>query len=295
TIWTFSTFDVIYLLTGGGPGGSTRPFVVFAYEKAFQGWQFGPGAAVALMMVPILAIFIFFLARYMRRADQQVQVSGLDRFFEKYGKTLLYGGLILFAIMLFVLNSGMFIRAMAILAVVLGLGVGFGYLSAYLSDKGEARSRAQGKVRTQTMKERPNVLGRLPAWVALAILLFFVLAPFYWMIITAFKSELQVTSQQGSVFWPQPWTLGQFQKLTSEHPFWTWFRNSAIVAICTTLIAVTFAALAGYALARLRFRGAQGLTGVVLLTYLVPGALLFIPLYQILSRLHLINTLGSLI
>ncbi len=115
------------------------------------------------------------------------------------------------------------------------------------------------------------------------------------MIITAFKSELQVTSQQGNVFWPQPWTLGQFQKLTSEHPFWTWFRNSAIVAISATLFSVTFAALAGYALARLRFRGAQSLTGVVLLTYLVPSALLFIPLYQILSRLHLINTLGSLI
>ena len=47
TIWTFNTFDVIYLLTGGGPGGSTRPFVVFAYEKAIQGLQFGPGAAVA--------------------------------------------------------------------------------------------------------------------------------------------------------------------------------------------------------------------------------------------------------
>ena len=197
--------------------------------------------------------------------------------------------------MLFAINSGMFIRAAAILAVVIGLGYGFGYLSAWLTDRGEARSRAQGKVRTQTMKERPNILGRLPAWIALAILLFFVLAPFYWMIITAFKSELQVTSQQGNVFWPQPWTLGQFQKLTSEHPFWTWFRNSAIVAICTTLISVTFAALAGYALARLRFRGAQALTGIVLLTYLVPTALLFIPLYQILSRLHLINTLGSLI
>ncbi len=58
---------------------------------------------------------------------------------------------------------------------------------------------------------------------------------------------------------------------------------------------MTFASLAGYALARLRFRGAQALTGVVLLTYLVPSALLFIPLYQILSRFHLINTLGSLI
>ncbi|MGI8691051.1 MAG: ABC transporter permease subunit [Thermomicrobiales bacterium] len=295
TIWTFNTFDVIYLLTGGGPGGSTRPFVVFAYEKAIQGLQFGPGAAVALIMVPILAVFIFFLARFMRRSEQQVQESGLDRFFSRYGKTLLYVGIALFVVMLYAMNSGMFIRAAAIFLVVLGLGLGFGYLSSYLTDLGEARSRAQGKVRTQTMKERPNILGRLPAWVALAILLFFVLAPFYWMIITAFKSELQVTSQQGNVFWPHPWTFGQFQKLTSEHPFWTWFRNSAIVAICTTLISVTFAALAGYALARLRFRGAQGLTGIVLLTYLVPSALLFIPLYQILSKLHLINTLGSLI
>ena len=121
---------------------------------------------------------------------------------------LLYGGLVLFAIMLFVLNSGMFIRAMAILAVVIGLGYRVRLsLGVAVFDRGEARSRAQGKVRTQTMKERPNVLGRLPAWIALAILLFFVLAPFYWMIITAFKSELQVTSQQGNVFWPQPWTL----------------------------------------------------------------------------------------
>ncbi len=157
TIWTFNTFDVIYLLTGGGPGGSTRPFVVFAYEKAIQGLQFGPGAAVALMMVPILAIFIFFLARYMRRADQQVQESSLDRFFESYGKILLYVGLALFAIMLFVLNSGMFIRAMLRSSPSSsGSATASAISSAYLADIGEARSRAQGKVRTQTMKERPT-------------------------------------------------------------------------------------------------------------------------------------------
>jgi multiple sugar transport system permease protein len=80
TIFTFNNFTLTYLLTGGGPGGSTRPFVIFAYEKAIQGLQFGSGAAVALLMVPILGVLIFFLARYMRRSDQQVRETALDRF-----------------------------------------------------------------------------------------------------------------------------------------------------------------------------------------------------------------------
>ena len=295
TIWTFNTFDIIYLLTGGGPGGTTRPFVIFAYEKAIQGLQFGPGAAVALLMVPIMAIFIFFLARYMRRAEQPVTETALDRALGRYGKSLLAVGGVAMIAALFLLNRGMFTRAAGLLAVILALGFGFGRLSAALADHGEVRRRAGGKGRPRSAKTAPTILGRLPAWFALALLLFFILAPFYWILITAFKSELQVTTQQGPVFWPQPWTTAQFQKLVDEHPFWTWFRNTVVVATVTTVLSVTFASLAGYALARLRFRGAQALTGLVLLTYLVPGALLFIPLYQILSRLKLLNTLGALI
>jgi multiple sugar transport system permease protein len=93
TIWTFNTFDIIYLLTGGGPGGTTRPFVIFAYEKAIQGLQFGAGAAVALLMMPIIAVLIFFLARYMRRSDGQQRESALDRFTGAYGRYLLWAGL----------------------------------------------------------------------------------------------------------------------------------------------------------------------------------------------------------
>lgn len=367
TIWTFNSFDVIYLLTGGGPGGSTRPYVVFAYEKAIQGLQFGPGAAVALSMVPVLGVFIFFLARYMRQSEQSVQQqttivladyaraalnaviffavalalslvitnqsfaytlrivgivvgaaflvrlgvgaltvalrsagvigtgTALSTFFTTYGvKIGVFTAAGLLAVTLFLMNSGMFIRAAVMLAVILFFGITFGRVTAWLADRGEARRRALGLRRAKSQKEAPNILGRLPAWAALAIVLLFVLGPFYWILITAFKSELQVTTQT-SVLWPNPWTFVQFQKLTGERPFWTWFRNSAVVAVFATVFSVTFAALAGYALARLRFRGAQALTGIVLLTYLVPGALLFIPLYQILSGLKLINTLGALI
>lgn len=71
--------------------------------------------------------------------------------------------------------------------------------------------------------------------------------------------------------------------------------NSVLVAIVATAISVLFAALAAYALSRLRFAGAGLLTTALLITYLLPATLLFIPLYQILSSLGLINTYSALI
>jgi multiple sugar transport system permease protein len=284
TIWTFNTFDIIYLLTNGGPAGATRPFVIFAYEKAIQGLQFGSGAAVALLMVPILAVLIFFLARYMRRSEQQVRETAFDRFTGAYGSYLAYAGLAVLALGLFLSDRGIFIRAAVLLAILLAIGFLFGqFFTSRFANGGRATSQAA------------RIVSRLPAWIALAALLLFVLTPFYWIFITAFKTELQQTTSTGNVFWPNPWTLSQFDKLVNTHPFWTWFRNTVVTAGITTILAVTISALSGYALARLKFRGAQTLSGLVLLTYLVPGALLFIPLYQILSQVKLINTLGALI
>ncbi len=285
TIWTFNTFDIIYLLTGGGPGGSTRPFVIFAYEKAIQGLQFGSGAAVAILMMPILAVFIFFLARYMRRSGGQVRDTGLDRFTGKYGTYLLYGGLAILAVGLFLIDQTLFIRSAILLAVIIGLGLLFGRFTTAFAIGSRLRVRSP----------LAGLFVQLPSRLALIVLLFFVLAPFYWIFITAFKTELQQTTQQGNVFWPSPWTTDQFAKLVTDHPFWIWFRNTVVVALSTTLLSVALASLAGYALSRLKFRGAQTLSVVVLLTYLLPSALLFIPLYQILSQLKLINSLGALI
>ena len=79
-------------------------------------------------------------------------------------------------------------------------------------------------------------------------------------------------------------------------PFPTWFANSMIVAAASTAISVSLAALAAYALARLEVpRGAGVLTAFLMITYLLPGTLTFIPLYQTLTNLGLINTYGALI
>jgi ABC-type sugar transport system permease subunit len=67
TIWTFNDFGIVYILTKGGPGGATMVLPVFTYEMAFGAQRLGDAIAVALYMLPGLAIVIVVLARYMRR------------------------------------------------------------------------------------------------------------------------------------------------------------------------------------------------------------------------------------
>jgi ABC-type sugar transport system permease subunit len=67
TIWTFNDFGIVYILTKGGPGGATMVMPVFTYETAFGAQRLGEAIAVALYLLPALAITIMVLARYMRK------------------------------------------------------------------------------------------------------------------------------------------------------------------------------------------------------------------------------------
>jgi len=67
TIWTFNDFQIVYILTRGGPGGATQVLPVFTYEIAFGAQRLGEAIAVALYMLPALAAVIIVLARYMRK------------------------------------------------------------------------------------------------------------------------------------------------------------------------------------------------------------------------------------
>src|SRR5216684_8823652 len=67
TIWTFNDFQIVYILTRGGPAGATQVLPVFTYEIAFGAQRLGEAIAVALYMLPALAAVIIVLARYMRK------------------------------------------------------------------------------------------------------------------------------------------------------------------------------------------------------------------------------------
>ena len=85
------------------------------------------------------------------------------------------------------------------------------------------------------------------------------------------------------------------RSLLFETPFLTWFKNTVFVALASTAISVLLSALGAYALARFKFLGRGMLTTLLLVTYLLPGSLLFIPLYQTLTTLGIINTYAALI
>ncbi|HWQ13832.1 MAG TPA: ABC transporter permease subunit [Roseiflexaceae bacterium] len=268
TISTFNSFGIVYLMTGGGPGGATRLYSILAYEKAIVALRYGPGAAVAFSMAPVLAIFIALLARFMLRDQAAVRADEgrLDRALDWVGKAVTA----LLDVLLWPLK--LLSRAFAALGRTLGAARG-------------------GRILRMRDRERTGVALRL---LLVLPFLLYVLFPFYWVIITAFKSELQITMRT-SIFWPEPWTLEQMKILLFNTGYPLWFRNTVTVATVTTLLSVTFASLAGYALARLEFRGRGALTTALLITYLLPGSLMFIPLYRILSTLGIIDTLAALI
>jgi multiple sugar transport system permease protein len=132
------------------------------------------------------------------------------------------------------------------------------------------------------------------AYTFLGFLLIFVLFPFYWMTVTSFKTEDQMRSLV-SMFWPSPFVVENYTQLLTKTDFAIWYRNSAFVAVSSTLVATAIGTIGAYALARLRFLGRAFLSSATLITYLVPPSILFIPLYAQIRTMGLADSLAGLI
>jgi ABC-type glycerol-3-phosphate transport system permease component len=114
------------------------------------------------------------------------------------------------------------------------------------------------------------------------------------MTVTSFKqySEIFITPP---TLWPVNFTLEGYRKVWNSLNFDRLFYNTFIASSGTTFLSMPIAILAGYSLARLRFKGKEILGMLILATYMFPGVLLIIPLFVFMSNLGLINTLTSLI
>jgi multiple sugar transport system permease protein len=120
--------------------------------------------------------------------------------------------------------------------------------------------------------------------------------PFYWMIITTFKTnnDLYNISNNPLIF-NEPPTLEHIQYLFERTRFGLWMWNSLLIGLGVVIITLLVATPAGYALARLDLPGAQQMGMAIFATYLVPPTLLFIPLTRVVHFLNLQNTIWSLI
>ena len=128
----------------------------------------------------------------------------------------------------------------------------------------------------------------------LVTLLVIVVFPFYWMTVTSFKGEDQMRSLV-SMFWPSPVVTENYRHLLGKTEFASWFGNSVIVSVSSTFLATAIGTIGAYALARLRFLGRAFMSSAVLITYLVPPSILFIPLYAQIRMFGLADSLGGLI
>jgi len=125
------------------------------------------------------------------------------------------------------------------------------------------------------------------------------LFPFYWMVVTTVRPDGELYRPWNhplySPFWTWHPTFDHIRDLLQETLFNTWMLNTMFIALVSTLISLLCGVIAGYALARLRFRFAGSLGTVIFITYLVPQTLLFIPLAEIIRNYRLGDTPWALI
>jgi multiple sugar transport system permease protein len=127
----------------------------------------------------------------------------------------------------------------------------------------------------------------------LVVFLLVVLVPFWWIANMSFKTYAQIQFAT-NIYIPKPFTWENYTGLWTETRFPLWFRNSLVTALVVTTVTTIIASLSGYAVARLRFPGREAVASLILVLYLVPPALLFIPLYRVLAELGTTNHLTSL-
>ncbi|UFN50948.1 carbohydrate ABC transporter permease [Roseomonas sp. OT10] len=133
-------------------------------------------------------------------------------------------------------------------------------------------------------------------YLPLAVFVFILLFPFYWMAITSFKPNSELYDfQRNNPFWINSPTLDHIHKLLFETAYPRWLMTTMGVAIGSTVLSLFASTLAAYAIQRLRFRGSQYVGLAIYLAYLVPPSILFIPLATMVVQLGLFDSPLALI
>lgn len=142
------------------------------------------------------------------------------------------------------------------------------------------------------MKSQRRYLRAL-AYVLLAIMLVVALFPIYWILVTSLKGTAEIY-RLVPTFWPEQIATAGYTNLLNRTGFLRWLGNSAVVALIVAFVSLVLSIFAAYGLARFRFRGRRTVGFLILVAYLMPPALLFIPLYIFVTRLGLAGTIPGL-
>ncbi len=139
-----------------------------------------------------------------------------------------------------------------------------------------------------------RLTGSIIRYVLLTLLALMIIIPILWMLSTSFKTEPQ-TYEPKPQWLPDPFSLVAYQKFFSIYSFGRMLINSLVTCLASVVICLVFSCLAGYGLTRFRFKGKKQILSFLLLSQMFPSVMLVVPFYAMLSKIHLTNTLFSLI
>lgn len=144
------------------------------------------------------------------------------------------------------------------------------------------------------MKKRRITVGSVIVLLILLFVAFLIVFPFVWMVVTAFKHEADIRSFPPVLF-SGNYTLDNFKNIWERIPFLSYYKNTLIFAGGVTIISLICDSMAGYAFARLHFKGRDVLFTLVLVTMMIPFQVIMVPLYSELFHFKMLNTYQGLI
>lgn len=143
------------------------------------------------------------------------------------------------------------------------------------------------------MKQKQNTttIAIYTALIAGSILMLF---PFVWMLFTSFKTNAEVMQIPPTIL-PSSWNMDSFTKALDLLPFTNLYINTALMILLRVVCAVVFCSMAGYAFAKLNFRGKNLLFTLIIVQQMIPGQIFIIPQYQMIAKMGMTNTMFSLV
>jgi trehalose/maltose transport system permease protein len=157
-----------------------------------------------------------------------------------------------------------------------------------------ARAKALAARRRAERRSLRRIAKRIPFYLLIAAIFVYALFPFYWALRSAFTPEGQLFDTPVHYFPTHP-TLANFREVLSSGDFQRALLNSTIVAGAVSLLALALGSLAGYALARFRFRGRTATLYLMLSMTIFPQIAILGALYTSINRLGLYDHLSALI
>ncbi|MER5894525.1 carbohydrate ABC transporter permease [Streptomyces sp. NPDC001876] len=133
----------------------------------------------------------------------------------------------------------------------------------------ELQKPAPAPVPRAPAKGKPVSAGRVALYVTLSAVSLLMMVPFVWMVLTSLKTPVEIASQEAGLL-PEHWQFGNYADALKAAPFATYARNSFIIAFSHTVLNVLVASMAGYALARIRFRGSEMIFYLFIAALMIP-------------------------